>query len=132
MALDQAVVDLIRDEIGNETDFADNESELTGEPGELGSLESIYEDASRGDSNPLRTALIVWRRRLWSLQNRSFDLTTEGTLLNRRQRVAYVERRIKELELLVDRTNKGENWTVTQGLTSGSDSDGTSLYPEFS
>lgn len=130
MALSAAVLSLITDEIGPHYDFAEATDDY--DPAtQLGDLEAIYNDPDRGDSSPLRTALIVWRRRLWDLQNRSFDLTTEGTLLNRRQRVAYVERRVKELELLVGR-NKGENWTVAQGLISGSDSDGTSLYPEFS
>lgn len=109
MALNPAIVELIRDEIGEDTDFEDN-SPHTGT--QLGNLEDIYNTPERGNSNVLRTALICWRRRLWAIQNRSFDVVTEGSLLSRSQRVKYIERRIEELELLVDTTLKGKNDTV--------------------
>jgi hypothetical protein len=109
MALDPAVVALIRDEIGNDTDFSDD---IPHASPQLDSLENIYTDTNRGNTNVLRTALICWRRRLFNLQERSFDVITEGSLLSRSQRIKMIERRIKELALLVDTTHKGKNATV--------------------
>jgi hypothetical protein len=109
MALNPAIVELIRDEIGGDADFADDSP--TG-AGQLGNLEDIYTDSERGNSNVLRTALICWRRRLFNLQSRSFDIVTEGSLMSRSQRIKFLERRIKDLELLVDTTLKGKNMTV--------------------
>lgn len=106
MALDAAIVALIRDEIGNDTDFSDNTPHSSPQ---LDSLENIYTDSARGESSPLITALIVWRRRLHSLQARSFDLTTEGSLLSRNQRIRFMERKIHKLENILDFTAKGRN-----------------------
>ena len=106
MALDVAIVALIRDEIGNDTDFSDD---IAHTPPQLDSLENIYNDVNRGNSNVLRTALICWRRRLNSLQERSFDIITEGSLLSRSQRIKFLERRILNLATLVDTTQKGKN-----------------------
>lgn len=129
MALDQTILDLISDEIGfPHTDFADSTADFDEEV-HLGDLESIYSSPDRGNFNPLRTALIVWRRRLWAYRDRSFDVTTEGTLLNRRQKVAYMERRIKELELLVDETLRGSNMVVVTDLAQESN---TANSAEFS
>jgi len=113
MALDVGIVALIRDEIGNDTDFADD---IPHTGTQLDSLENIYTDTERGKSNVLRTALICWRRRLFSLQERSFDIITEGSLLSRNQRIKFMERRIEELELLVDTTLKGKNMTIESSV----------------
>lgn len=123
MALAQEIIDLIRDEIGNDQDFVDNDSELPGGSEVLGSLESIYTTESRGNSNVLITALICWRRRLHSLQARSFDLSTDGALYARNQRIKYIQRRIKELELLVDTTQTGRNMSFSSTLLDPSDTE---------
>lgn len=100
MALSVTIVNQIRDEIGEDTDYNDSE------------LEDIYIDVNRGNYSVLNTALIVWRRRLHNLQARSFDVSTEGALLSRNQRIRFIERRIKELEFATDGTIKGDNWTL--------------------
>lgn len=115
MVLAASVIALIRDEIGNDADFADNIIDFDAAL-HLDSLENIYVDDDRGESSPLITGLIVWRRRLHDLQTRSFDITTEGSLLSRNQRIRFIERRIKELELLVDSTPKGVNAIVQTPL----------------
>jgi len=109
MALAVGTIALIRDEIGNDTDFADADPAGTDQ---LDSLENIYSDSNRGDSNILRTALICWRRRLFNLQERSFDIITEGSLLSRSQRIKFLERKIMKLEVLVDTTQKGKSMSI--------------------
>lgn len=103
MALDAAILRKIRYEIGAETlSGVDDDS----------TLETIYNDEDEGNSSVLVTALIVWRSRLGNMTDRAFDITTEGSLLSRAQKVRFIERRIKELELLVDDTPKGQNAPV--------------------
>ena len=109
MPLSPIVLALIRDEIGNDTDFNDASPHI---PPQLDSLENIYTDALRGNFSPLVTALICWRRRLFSLQARSMDFTSGGKLLQRSQRIRFIERRIKALEVLADDTHKGSNMVV--------------------
>ena len=113
MALDVAIVALIRDEIGNDMDFSDDTPAVSPQ---LDSLENIYNDTNRGKSNVLRTAVICWRRRLFNLQERSFDIITEGALLSRSQRIKFMERKIKNLEALVDTTQKGKNMTINSSV----------------
>ncbi len=113
MALNSATISLIRDEIGNDLDFSDNNPST---PPQLDSLENIHDDANRGNFNVLRTALICWRRRLFNLQERSFDVVTEGALLSRNQRIRFMERKIKNLEALTDTTQKGSNATVLSSV----------------
>jgi hypothetical protein len=110
MPLTQAIIDRIRDEIGPDEDVSD-EALMT--PAPLGDLETIYIDEDRGNFSILRTALIVWRRRLAAVQSRSFDATAGGSLMARSQRVRYLQRRVKELELLVDYTLKGTSISAT-------------------
>jgi hypothetical protein len=69
MALNPATVELIRYEIGPDTDVADD--------------------------NVLITSLIVWRTRLSAMQARSFDITKEGNWLARSQRVKYLRERVE-------------------------------------
>ena len=76
----------VRDEVGTATDFSD------------ATLEDIYTDQNRGGSNVYKTAIIVWKRRLATLDPRSFDAAVSGQLVTRSQRVAYIERRIMELQ----------------------------------
>jgi len=109
MALAQTIIDRIRDEIGMDQDVTDVAAIP---PAPLGDLETIYIDTLRGNSSTLRTALIVYRRRLNSMQARSFDATAGGSLMARSQRVRMLQRRVKELELLVDYTLKGTNQGV--------------------
>jgi hypothetical protein len=110
MPLSDSILARIRDEVGNDTDFADVEPHdpLT----QLDSLERVFEDTDRGNFSILRTAWVVWKRRLADLQQRAFDITTEGSLLNRRQKVIYMQDRIHELAIIVDETYTGRNQEV--------------------
>lgn len=109
MALSQSIIEQIRDEIGPDEDVSDD-ALVPAAP--LGDLETIYTDTDRGNLSTLRTALIVWKRRLTAVQARSFDATAGGSLMARSQRVRYLQRRVKELEILVDYTLKGSNQNV--------------------
>lgn len=109
MALTAQIIALIRDEIGNDTDFSDD---IPHASPQLDSLERIYTDENRGNYSALRTALICWRRRRNSLQSRSFDVATEGSLLSRSQRIRQMDVQIKRLEVLVDDTYVGKNQHV--------------------
>lgn len=105
MALATTILNQIRDEIGSDDDYSE------------AALEEIYVDENRGNYSVLVTALIVWKRRLHDLQSRSFDISVEGSLLNRSQRARQIKQRIMELELIVDRTLRGENMETVSGLT---------------
>ena len=118
MPLAQTIIDRIRDEVGNDLDVSD-EAESPAAP--MGDLESIYINVDRGNYSTLRTALIVWKRRLAAVQSRSFDATAGGSLMARSQRVRYLQRRVKELELLVDYTLKGTNHEVLSTYQQDSD-----------
>lgn len=107
MALSTQVLDLIRDEIGDDQDFVDNIADEGGS--EFDSLENIYNDALRGDTNVLKTALLVWRRRLSNMQARSFDVTKEGNWLARSQRTRYLRHRVDHYERLLRDKPKGKN-----------------------
>lgn len=111
MALSTSIIALIRDEIGNDDDFADNTTDFDAAD-HLDSLENIYTDENRGNLNVLRTALIVWRRRRNNLQARSWDVATEGSLLTRSQRLKQMDQQIKRYEALVDTTYRGRNQVV--------------------
>jgi hypothetical protein len=119
MPLAQTIIDRIRDEIGNDEDVTDAPT-VPAAP--VGDLETIYIDENRGDFSTLRTALIVWRRRLANMQTRSFDSTAGGSLMARSQRIRYLQRRVKELEILVDYTLKGTNQTVLSNAQQVEDS----------
>ncbi len=70
MALAVAIIERIRDEIGPDQDVSDA---ALATPAPLGDLETIYIDVDRGNFSTLRTAYIVWKRRLGAIQARSFD-----------------------------------------------------------
>lgn len=112
MALDPAIVKLIRDEIGPDLDWVDDIADETGGPEELGSLEDVYTDPNRGDSNVLKTALICWRKRLGQQNARGFDVTKEGNWLARSQRVKFLLNRVEHYERLLRDKPKGKNATV--------------------
>ncbi len=119
MALTQTILDQIRDEIGPDLDVTDEAP-----VGVLGvDLETIYTDATRGNLSVLRTALIVWRRRLGAMQSRSFDVTTGGALYTRSQRIKFIQRRIKELEILIDYTLVGVNQSLVSAVKVAEDAD---------
>lgn len=103
MALDPTILRKIRYEIGSVTEAGVDDDDT---------LEVIFNDDTEGGSSVLVTALIVWRHRLGNMTDRAFDITTEGSLLSRSQRIRFIERRIKELALLVDNTAKGHNAVV--------------------
>lgn len=117
MPLDASILSRIRDEIGSDDDFSDNIPHTA--PPQLDSLEAIFEDSERGASSILRTAWVVWKRRLAEMQQRAFDITTEGSLLNRSQKVKFMERRIHELGSIVgvDETQTGRNMVVQAPVT---------------
>ena len=113
MPLSAAIIDLLRDEVGDQTDFVDNI--VDEDPTSLGSLEAVYTDINRGNFSVLRTALIVWRKRLASHTDSSFDVTSEGQMLLRSQKTKELRRQTYKYERLVDDTLKGSNQPV-QGL----------------
>jgi hypothetical protein len=112
MALDPTILRKIRHEIG-QSEFADIDDD--------DALEIIFNDVDEGNSSVLSTALIVWRWRLGQLSSRAFDVSTEGTLLSRNQRIRFIERRIKELEVLTDLTARAENMAVNPPLSVSGD-----------
>lgn len=118
MPLSATILNQIRDEIGSDADYDD------------ATLEQIYIDENRGNYSILNTALIVWRRRLSDLQSRSFDVTTEGSLLARSQRIKFLERQVLRYENITDSTLKGRN-AETVG-TANTDDSVVSMYSEFS
>lgn len=110
MVLSVSQIELIRDEIGPDLDFANNTSEVIA--GQLGSLEAIYTDPLRGNENVLKTALICWRNRLASMNARSFDITKEGNWLARSQRTKFIMNRVEHYERLLRDKPKGKNATL--------------------
>ncbi len=113
MALAIGILKLIRDEIGPDNDFVDNiNQENPADVEELGSLEDIYLDVNRGQSNVLATALICWRRRLGSMNARGFDVTKEGNWLARSQRTKLLMNRVEHYERLLRDKPKGKNAVV--------------------
>ena len=104
MALSQAIIDRIRDEIGPDQDVTD-----AAPAGTLGDLETIFIDTDRGDFSILRTAYLVWKRRLAAMQGRSFDMTAGGSLMARSQRMRMLRVEVFRLALIVDFTQKGIN-----------------------
>lgn len=104
MALDPTILRKIRHEIGESYENGTDDDDT---------LETIFNDDTEGASSVLVTALIVWRHRLGNLTNRAFDITTEGSLLARSQKIRFIERRIEKLSILVDRTAVGINAEVS-------------------
>lgn len=117
MALDPVIIEVLRDEIGPDTDWVDNDSELVA--GSLGSLESLYLDPNRGGENVLRTALLAWRKRLAAMQARSFDVTKEGNWLARSQRVKFLQNRVEHYERLLRDKPKGKNSVLVSRAGTG-------------
>jgi len=111
MALNTDTLALIRDEIGGDPDFSDDDASYDSAI-QLGSLETIYSSTVRGNLNVLRTALICWRLRRNDYVKRGFDATSAGSLMSRRQRMRELNRQVKEYELLIDTTAKHVNDTI--------------------
>ncbi len=108
MALATAVIDQIRDEVGPDLDVTDEVP-----VGPLGiDLETMYLDTQRGNFSTLRTAYLVWKRRLAAMQGRSFDMTAGGSLMARSQRMRMIRVEMFRLALIVDFTQKGTNQNV--------------------
>lgn len=124
MALSSDLVNLIRDEIGDDLDFVNDE--VDEDANSIDSLESIYTDVNRGNGNVLITALIVWRRRLANMQARGFDITKEGNWLARSQRVKFLLSQVNKYERLVGDKPAGYNAKV---LSRAEQSDDTSINP---
>ena len=101
MALDADVLRRLRQELGSSTEAGVDDD---------ATLETVFND--EGESSILVTALVVWRHRLGNLTNRSFDVSTEGSLLSRSQRIRFIERKIFRLENLVETTLKGTNMAL--------------------
>lgn len=114
MPLAQNIIDRIRDEIGSDQDVTD---EVANPAAPVGDLETIYNDVDRGNSSTLRTALVVWKRRLADMQARSFDITSGGSLMARSQRIRFLQRKVKELEIIADYTLEGVNMDVVTANT---------------
>lgn len=97
MALTPSIIERIRAEVGSETRIGlDDDAEL----------EEVYTDTARGNEDVLITAWYVWKRRLADYQIRAFDVTTGGSLVSRRQRAAFMEARITELEFALAGNSK--------------------------
>ncbi len=108
MALSPAIIDRIRDEVGPDQDVTDAVP-----VGTLGvDLETIFIDKDRGDFSVLRTAYLVWKRRLAAMQGRAFDMTAGGSLMARSQRMRMIRVEMFRLALIVDFTQKGTNEDV--------------------
>lgn len=119
MPLSQTIIDLIRDEVGDGTDFADNDPPSAGQ---LDSLEAIYTDTNRGNGNVLVTALIVWRRRLGNMAGRGFDVTKEGSWLARSQQVDFYQQMVSKYERLVADRPQSRNAQILSRAQQSSDS----------
>jgi len=113
MTLDPDIVTLIRDEVTYSTDYVDNETDLTGNTGELGSLEAIYTEEDRGNFSTLGTALIVWRNRLSAQWERGFDISKEGNWLARSQQTRFLQERVKYYEALTGAGKRSKNMSIT-------------------
>jgi hypothetical protein len=112
MVLDPAIVTLIRDEIGDDLDFVDDDADLPGPEGTLGSLEDVYMNVNRADQNVLKAALIVWRKRRSAMNARSFDVAKEGNWLARSQRATFLKFQVEHYERLLRDKPKGKNATL--------------------
>ena len=108
MPLSQEVLDRIRDEIGPDLDVTDEVPVGT----LVIDLETTFTIVDRGDFSVLRTAYLVWKRRLAAMQARSFDMTAGGSLMARSQRMRMIRVEMFRLELIVDFTQKGTNENV--------------------
>lgn len=112
MTLDADIVILIRDEVTYSIDYVDNVGDLTGDAGELGSLEAIYIDEDRGNFSTLGTALIVWRNRLAAQWERGFDVSKEGNWLARSQQTRFLQERVKYYEALTRSGKRSQNISI--------------------
>lgn len=123
MALDPSIISLIRDEIGDDADFVNDDGDLPGTPPAYDSLENIYTDGSRGNYSPINTALVVWRRRLGNHTMRAFDLAKEGNWYARSQRTKFLQFQVDKYERLAGQKYTGRNADIQseaegQGLVS--------------
>ena len=108
MVLSQEIIDRIRDEVGPDQDVTDAVP-----VGSLGiDLETTFINKDRGDFSILRTAYLVWKRRLAAMQGRAFDMTAGGSLMARSQRMRMIRVEMFRLALIVDFTQKGTNEDV--------------------
>ncbi len=112
MALDPDIVTLIRDEVTYSNDYVDNITDLTGDAGELGSLEAIYISEDRGNFSILGTALIVWRNREAAQWKRSFDVSKEGNWMARSQQTRFIKERVRHFEAITGQGKKGKNMSI--------------------
>jgi hypothetical protein len=124
MTLAANIVSLIRDEVGDGTDFSDNDPPSATQ---LDSLEAIYTDANRGNGNVLVTALIVWRRRLANMAGRGFDVTKEGSWLARSQQVDFYQQQVSKYERLVADRPQSRNGEI---LSRAQQSTESSINPD--
>lgn len=108
MALTAAIILSIREHIGNDPDFADDEAKFDSTKQE-GDLETIY-DVYAGNAKRIdRTALHVWRVRLGNHQARSFDVAQEGNWLARSQRGRFLQRQVDKYERRAGDKGQGKN-----------------------
>jgi hypothetical protein len=110
MALSADIISLIRDEIGDDTDFVDNDADIVA--GTIDSLESIYTDTSRGNYSVLNVAAIVWRRRLANYQNHAFDAAQEGNWLARSQKARFLRYMVERYERLANQKAPHRNTRI--------------------
>lgn len=121
MALDADVLALLRIEVGDNQDFSDDDPHVDGQ---LGSLEAFYNSTVIGNQNILRTALAVWRKRRADYVERSADASSGGQLVNRSQRMKFLDRMVARYEMLVDTTFKANNQRVLSNYEANDDEGG--------
>jgi hypothetical protein len=124
MALSTEIISLLRDEVGDDTDFVDNIVDFDANQ-HVDSLENIYTDTDRGNFTILGTAVIVWRRRYANHVRRAFDVSKEGNWYARSQQTRYLAGQVARYEALVGQGRTSRNQTITSeaesaGLTSSS------------
>ena len=114
MALDPAIISLIRDEIGDDVDFVNDDTDLPGTPyAAYDSLENIYTDTDRGNYSPINTALIVYRRRLGNHTMRAFDLAKEGNWYARSQKTKYLQSQVAKYARLAGQAGQARIENIT-------------------
>jgi hypothetical protein len=104
MALADATVLEIREHIGNDKDFSDDDGDFD-ESKQQGSLEALYTKYTDVE----RVALHVWRNRLANHQNRAFDFAQEGNWMARSQKSRFLKSMVKKYEMRTREGARGSN-----------------------
>jgi len=107
MALLDTIVAQLREHIGFDPDFSDDDPFKA--PTQFGSLETLYNLYVDVD----RVALYVWRVRLGNHQNRAFDVAQEGNWIARSQKTRFLKSMVDKYERRAGDKSKGRNAKIT-------------------